>query len=75
MSALIAYHYFDFKDASKRDARGLLASLLFQLGDESDRCRDILDKLYSSEQSSDAALARCLKSLVELPGQLPSFLL
>ena len=28
-SALIAYHYFDFKDASKRDLRSLLASLLF----------------------------------------------
>ena len=77
---LIAYFYFDFKDASKRGLRGLLASLLFQLGDDSDRCRDVLDELYTScrdgsEQPSDAALAGCLKGMLELPGQLPIFLI
>jgi hypothetical protein len=79
-SALIAYYYFDFKDASKRDLRGLLASLLFQLSDASDRCRGVLHKLYTSchdgsTQPSDAALARCLEGMLELPGQLPSFLI
>jgi hypothetical protein len=78
--ALIAYHYFDFKDASKRDVRGLLASLLFQLGGDSDRCWDVLYNLYTSchdgsEQPSDAALAGCLKGMLELPGQLPTFLI
>jgi len=78
--ALIAYHYFDFKDASKRDVRGLLTSLLFQLGDDSDLCRDVLYKLYTSchagsEQPSDAALASCLKNMLKLPGQLPTFLI
>jgi hypothetical protein len=78
--ALIAYHYFDFKDASKRDVRGLLASLLFQLGGDSDRCRDVLYNLYTSchdgsKQPSDAALAGCLKDMLELPGQLPTFLI
>jgi hypothetical protein len=78
--ALIAYHYFDFKDASKRDLRGLLASLLFQLGDDSDCCLEVLYNLYTScrdgsEQPSDAALAVCLKSMLELPGQLPTFLI
>jgi hypothetical protein len=76
---LIAYYYFDFKDASKRGVRGLLASLLFQLGDDSDSCRDVLHKLYTScrdgsEQPSDAALAGCLKTMLELPGQFPIFL-
>jgi hypothetical protein len=56
-----------------------LASLLFQLGDDSDRCRDVLHKLYTlcrdgSEQPSDAALAGCLKRMLELPGQFPIFL-
>ncbi len=79
-STLIAYYYFDYKDASKRDVRGLLVSLLFQLGDDSDRCRDVLYNLYTScrggsEQPSDTALARCLKSMLELPGQLPTFLI
>ena len=78
--ALIAFYYFDFKDASKRDVRGLLASLLFQLGDDSDPCCDVLHKLYTShnygsKQPSDAALARCLNSMLELPGQLPTFLI
>ncbi|KAF8463216.1 hypothetical protein DFH94DRAFT_659074, partial [Russula ochroleuca] len=78
--ALIAYHYFDFKDASKRNVRGLLASLLFQLGDDNDRCWDVLYDLYTSchegsEQPSDVALAGCLKSMLELPGQLPTFLI
>ena len=78
--ALIAYHYFDFKDASKRDLRGLLTSLLFQLGGDSDRCRDVLFKLYSScrdgsEQPSDAALAGCLKRMLEFLGQHPMFLI
>ena len=78
--ALIAFYYFDFKDASKRDVRGLLASLLFQLSNDSDLCWDVLYKLYTSckdgsEQPSDATLARCLKSMPELPGQLPTFLI
>jgi hypothetical protein len=79
-SALIAYYYFDFKDASKRDVRGLLTSLLFQMGDDCDCCRDILHHLYTtcrdgSEQPSDAALAKCLKEMLELPGQLPIFII
>jgi hypothetical protein len=79
-SALIAYYYFDYKDASKRDVRGLLTSLLFQLGDDCGRCWDILHHLYTtcrdgSEQPSDAALARCLKEMLELPGQLPIYII
>ena len=78
--ALMGYYYFDFKDASKRGVRGLLASLLFQLGDSSDTCRDVLHELYTScrngsEQPSDADLVGCLKIILELPGQLPVFLI
>ena len=79
-SALVAYYYFDFKDAAKRNVRGLLSSLLFQLGDDCDRCRDVLRQLYSrcrdgSEQPSVAALVGCLKKMVELPGQVPIFII
>jgi hypothetical protein len=77
---LIAYHYFDFKDTSKRNLRGSLASLLFQLADDSDRCRDVLYQLYTTchngtKQPSDAALAKCLKSMLNLPGRLPTFII
>ena len=79
-SALIAWYYFDFKDAFKRNVRGLLTSLLFQLGDDCDRCRDVLHHLFTtcrdgSEQPSDAALAGCLKEMLKLPGQLPIFII
>lgn len=79
-SALIAYYYFAFQDASKRDVRGLLTSLLFQLGDDCDRCQDILFSLYTkchdgSKQPSDAALTECLKGMLELPGQFPVFII
>jgi hypothetical protein len=76
----MAYYYFDYKDASKRDIRGLLASLLFQLGDNSDRCWDALYELYKtcrdgSAQPSEVALSNCLKKMLELPGQLPIFII
>jgi len=79
-SALIAYYYFDFKDASKRGLRGALTSILFQLGDDNDRCGDILYQLFKScrggsEQPSDAALVKCLENMLDLPGQLPAFII
>jgi hypothetical protein len=78
-SALLAYYYFDFKDVAKRDIRGLLTSLLLQLVDDSDRCWDLLSQLHKrcrggSEQPSDAALAQCLKNMLDFPGQLPAYI-
>ena len=79
-SALLAYYYFDFKDADKRDVRGLLTSLLLQLVDDSDRCWDLLSQLHKkcrngSEQPSEAALEQCLKNMLDLPGQLPTYII
>jgi hypothetical protein len=75
-SALIAYYYFDSNDTSKRDVRGLLVSLLFQLCDYSDLCLGVLHQLYTTcregfQQPNEAALAKCLKSMLKLPGQVP----
>ena len=79
-SALVAYHYFDSRDRYKRDVRGLLASLFFQLCDACDSFQDVLYELYktcheSSEQPSDVALINCLKAMVELRGRLPIFII
>jgi len=79
-SVLVAYYYFDFKDAAKRDVRGLLTSVLMQLIDNSDHCWDLLSQLYKtccdgSEQPSEAALTRCLESMLDLPGQLPTYII
>jgi hypothetical protein len=78
-SALVAYYYFDFKDPVKRHVRGLLASLLLQLVDNSDPCWDLLSQLHEtchgSDQPSEAALAQCLKSMLDLPGQIPTYII
>src|SRR5882762_3673126 len=79
-SALVAYYYFDFKDAAKRDVRGLLTSLLLQLVDDSDPCWDLLSQLHKtcrdgSEQPSETELAQCLKSMLDLPGQMPTYVI
>ena len=78
-SALVAYYYLDFKDVAKRDVRGLLASILLQLVDDSGRCWDTLHQLYKtcrlgSEQPSDATLVKCLGEMIDLPGQVPVYL-
>ena len=77
-SVLVAYYYFDFKDAAKRDVRGLLASLLLQLVDDSDRCLDVLSQLHKtcrdgSDLPSEASLAKCLKNMLLLPGRCPVY--
>ena len=77
---MVAYYYFDFKDAAKRDVRGLLTSLLLQLVDESDPCWVLLSQLHKtcrngSEQPSEAALVQCLSSMLDLPGQIPTYII
>ena len=76
----MAYYYFDFKDSTKCNLRGLLSSLLTQLCDDSDCCWDVLSQLYTncrggSEQPSEAALGRCLRKMLELPGQIPIYII
>src|SRR5260221_9118961 len=77
-STLIAYYYFDFKDSSKHDVRGMLKSLLLQLGGFSSHCWDALHQLYmscrdGSEQPSEASLTKCLKTMLKFSDQVPVF--
>jgi hypothetical protein len=79
-SALVAYYYFNFNDQTKRDIGGFLASILLQLVNASDSCQDTLYQLYKicgdgSEQPSEAALARCLNGMIDLPGQVPIYVI
>ena len=78
-SALVAYYYFDFKDAAKRDLRGLLSSLLIQLAVDSLDCWDVLCRLYvschdGSDEPSETALAQCFRDMLELPGRPPVYI-
>jgi hypothetical protein len=78
--ASLAIFYCDFREEQKKDLRGLVSSVLFQLSDQSDSYHDILSIFYSThhdgaESPSDDELVRCLKNLLELPGQAPVYLI
>ena len=71
---LTAFYYFDFRNTAKQDVRGLLSSLLVQLCARSNPCYEILSRLYSdydngSRLPDDQALVKCLKDMLEFPGQ------
>lgn len=72
--ATISFFYFDFRDGGKRDIRSLLSSILIQLCHQSCKFAEILSSLFTnhglgSRQPSEETLMKCLKSMLELPGQ------
>ena len=76
----MAYFYFDFRDANKQGLRDLVPSLLTQLSARSGPRCDVLSDLYSDHddgknQPSDGALAECLKTMLTLPDQPPTYLI
>ena len=78
--ALIAYFYFDFRDVDKQKLHNLLPSLLIQLSARSDRCCDILSRLYSSHdrgvrKPSDRSMIECLKEMFTLEAQGPTYII
>ena len=78
--ATVAYFYFDFKDINKQNRRNLLLSLLVQLSARSDPCCEILSRLYSThgrgaQKPSDRAMTDCLKEMLTVPAQCPTFLI
>jgi hypothetical protein len=78
--ATMAYYYFDFRDVKKQDCDGLLSSLMLQLSAESDSCYNILSQLYldhsrGTRKPSTSALKKCLKDMLNLPGQGPIYII
>jgi len=78
--ASLAMFYYDFREDEKKDLRGLLSSMLFQLCDQSDSYYTTLSHFYSTHRDgarspSDDELIRCLKDLLSLPGQAPIYLI
>ena len=76
----MAYFYFDFRDANKQGLRDLVPSLLTQLSARSSPRCDILSDLFSAHdegknQPSDSALAECLRKMLTLPHQRPTYLI
>jgi len=76
--ASLAIYYYDFREEQKKDLRGLLSSILFQLCNQSDPYHDIVSNFhstYGAQSPSDEDLERCLKELLEVPGQAPVYLI
>ena len=78
--ASLAIFYYDFREDEKKDLRGLLSSILFQLCDQSDSYYTIISTFYSTHRDgaqspSNDELIRCLKDLLGLPGHAPIYLI
>jgi hypothetical protein len=67
-TAHVAYFYCDFRDSNKQSARGLLASLCYQLGSFSASSLSLLRKHHSSQatsgQPNEDHLLACLIDLI-----------
>ena len=79
-NASMAYFYFDFRDANKQGLRDLVCSLLIQISACSGPRCNILSNLYSAHdegkiQPGDSDLVQCLKEMLVLPNQDPTYLI
>jgi hypothetical protein len=80
--ASLAIYYYDFREDQKKDLRGLLSSVLFQLCGQSDPYYNVLSTFHSTHHTgtqsslspSDNELVQCLTDLLNLPGQVPVYL-
>ena len=73
-------YFYDFRDDLKKDLRGLLSSILFQLCDQSDSYYNILSAFHSAhcdgtQSPRNEELIQCLMNLVKLPGSPPVYLI
>jgi hypothetical protein len=71
----MAYFAFDFKDNHKQTRLDMISSLLTQLAARSDRCCDILSRLYSThnrgaQMATGTVLAESLKDMISLLAKL-----
>jgi hypothetical protein len=78
-NASMACFYFDFRDANKQGLRDLVTSLLTQLSARSGSRCDFLSNFYldhdgGKSQPSDSTLVKCLKEMLMLPDQHPTYL-
>jgi hypothetical protein len=78
--ASLAMYYYDFREDQKKNLRGLLSSVLFQLCDQSDSYYNILSTFHSAhrdgaQRPGDDKLVGCLRDLLKIPGPLPVYLI
>jgi hypothetical protein len=78
--ASLAFFYCDFREDQKKEVRGLLSSLLVQLGDQSDVYSATLFEFYAahgrgSQDASDDELLECLEGMLKLQGQATVYII
>ena len=78
--ASLAFFYCDFREDQKKERRGLLASILVQLCDQSDAYCAALSQFYlahrrGSQHASDSELEQCLKHMLQLPKQATAYVI
>jgi hypothetical protein len=78
--ASLAMFFCDFREDQKKNLRGLVSSILVQLCCQSDSYCAILSNFYSkhkdgSQDPTEDEPVRCLRNLLELPGQAPVYLI
>jgi hypothetical protein len=78
--ASLTMFYYDFREDEKKDLRGLLSSMLFQLSNQSNSYHGILSTFYlthrdGAQSPSDNELVQCLKDMLNLSGQPPIYLI
>ena len=78
--ATCALFYCDFRNFTKRDVRGLLSSLIFQLCNQSDDFSAVVSDFYSSHNHGSRdpdndALMECLTNMLGLLGQSAIYLI
>ena len=79
-NASLGMYFYDFRDDRKKDLRGLLSSLLYQLCDQSDSYYNILSTFHATHRDGlqsphNDELIRCLVDLVKLTGSPPVYLI
>jgi hypothetical protein len=79
-NATVAYFYFDFRYTDKQRLGNMLPSLLIQLSSRSDSCCNTLARFYSDhdhgdKKPSDRAMTECLKEMLTLPSQGPTYII
>ena len=78
--AALGYFYCDFREYQKRDRRGILSSLLWQLGEQSDAYSAILSDFYEAHghgirHASDRLLTGCLEDMLTSLGWVPVYII
>ena len=76
----MANFYFDFRDIDKKTFAACFPYLLIQFSARSDRCHDILSKLYFKHdrgvrKPSDRDMVECLKRMLILESQVPIYII